>query len=94
MTRKFSIARQSDMSLNKELYDLLMALRYVNNGPTKPIQNKQAEIPIGAIWNDNGKGLNVLKVKDVNNNWSPVFKGFYHPANIKNKPLNPTDGQL
>ena len=94
MARKFSIGRQSDITLNQELYDLLMALRYVNNGPTQPVQDKQSAIPVGAIWNDNGRGQNILKVKDVNNGWSPVFKGYYHPANIKNKPLNPTDGQL
>ena len=30
MARKFNIGRQSDVTLNKELYDLLMALRYLN----------------------------------------------------------------
>jgi hypothetical protein len=67
VARKFSIGRQSDLTLNQELYDLLMALRYINNGPTQPIKDKQTDIPVGAIWNDNSRGLNVLKVKNTDN---------------------------
>ena len=49
MARKFSTGRQNDFALNQDLYDLLMALRYVNNGADEPIQDKQSPIPIGAI---------------------------------------------
>ena len=94
MARKFSIGRQSDLTLNQELYDLLMALRYINNGPTQPIKDKQTDIPVGAIWNDNSRGLNVLKVKNTDNKWVPAFNDFYHPVNMKDKPLNPVNGQL
>ena len=94
MPRKFTIGRQSDTVLNQEMYDLLMAVRYVNNGPVQPIKDKQTDIPVGAIWNDNGKGQNILKVKTSGNNWEPMFETYYHPADIKQKPANPTNGQL
>ena len=94
MARKFNIGRQSDVTLNKELYDLLMALRYFNNGANEPIQDKQSPIPIGAIWNDRSQGQNILKVNKNNGEWDPAFKGYYHPANLRVKPLNPTNGQM
>ena len=94
MARKFTTGRQNEVALNKETHDLFMALKYINNGPTKPMQDKQSPIPIGALWNDNGKGLNILKTNKANGGWTPIFEGYYHPANIKEKPLYPTDGQL
>lgn len=94
MARKFTTGRQNELTLNKEIHDLFMSLKYINNGPTTPTQDKQTPIPIGAVWNDNGKGQNILKVNKANGGWAPVFEGFYHPANIKEKPLFPTDGQL
>ena len=94
MARKFNAGRQNEIALNKEAHDLFMALKYINNGPTKPIQDKQSPIPIGALWNDNGKGLNILKINKANGGWVPAFEGYYHPVNIKEKPLFPTDGQI
>lgn len=94
MARKFNIGRQSDITLNKELYDLLMALRYLNNGANEPIQDKQSPIPVGAIWNDRSQGQNIIKVNKSDGNWDPAFEGYYHPANLRVKPLNPTNGQL
>ena len=94
MARKFNTGRQNEIALNKEAHDLFMTLKYINNGPTKPIQDKQSPIPVGALWNDNGKGLNILKINKANGGWVPAFEGYYHPVNIKEKPLFPTDGQL
>lgn len=93
MTRKFSTGRQNDVALNPELYNLLMALRYINNGATKPTQDKQSPIPTGAIWNDSSKGQNILKVNKGNGQFHPFFEGYYHPASLKEKPLFPVDGQ-
>lgn len=49
MSRKFNIGRQSEHNMNKELHDLFMALKYLNSGNTKPVQDEQADIPNGAI---------------------------------------------
>ena len=94
MARKFNTGRQSDLALNQELHQLLMALRYVNNGADEPIQDKQTPIPIGALWNDRSKGQNILKVNKSDGVWTPAFEGYYHPANLRIKPTNPIDGQI
>lgn len=94
MARKFTTGRQNDLALNKELYQLLMALRYFNNGAIQPTQDKQAPIPLGAIWNDIGRGQNILKINKSDGQWVPAFEGFYHPANLLMTPTNPTGGQI
>lgn len=94
MARKFTMGRQNELSLSKELHDLLMSLKYINNGPSMPQQDYQTPIPLGAIWNDNNRGQNVLKINTANNGWEEVFKGFYHPADLFTKPLSPVHGQL
>lgn len=94
MARKFTTGRQNDIALNPELYNILMSLRYINNGAVKPTQNKQSPIPAGAIWNDSSKGRNILKINKSNGEWTPAFEGYYHPAGLKEKPLYPVDGQL
>lgn len=94
MSRKFTIGRQNELSLNQEMHDLLMSLKYINNGPSTPQQDYQTPIPLGSIWNDNNRGKNILKVNTANNGWEEVFKGFYHPADLFTKPLSPVHGQL
>lgn len=94
MARKFNTGRQSEITLNKDLHDLLMSIRYINNGADEPIQDLQTPIPVGSVWNDINKGKNVLKVNTATKGWSPVFEGYYHPADLFTKPLNPVHGQL
>lgn len=94
MARKFNIGRQNDAVLNKDLMDLLMAIRYVNNGVDQPTQDLQEPIPVGALWNDRNRGLNILKAYTANKGWVPMFDNFYHPADLFAKPLNPVHGQL
>lgn len=94
MARKFNLGRQNELGLNKEMHDLLMSLKYINNGPSTPQQDYQAPIPLGSIWNDNNGGKNVLRVNTANNGWEEMFKGFYHPADLFTKPLAPIHGQL
>ena len=93
MARKFINGRQDELTFNPELFELFMTLKYFNNGSITPIQDKQASIPTGAIWNDRSKGQNILKINE-NGSWNPAFTGYYHPANLKTKPTNPIDGQL
>lgn len=62
MARKFTTGRQNDLVLNQELHQALLALKYFNNGEIEPIQDKQAPIPVGAIWNDRGRGKNIIKI--------------------------------
>ena len=94
MARKFTMGRQNELSLSKEFHDLLMSLKYVNNGPNTPQQDYQTPIPLGSIWNDNNRGQNILKVNTANNGWEEFFKGFYQPVDLFTKPLQPVHGQL
>lgn len=32
MARKFMMGRQSEIALNKDMHDLFMSLKYINNG--------------------------------------------------------------
>ena len=94
MVRKFTMGRQGEHALNHELHNLLMSLKYINNGPSVPKQDYQTPIPLGSVWNDNNGGQNVLRVNTANNGWEEFFKGFYHPADLFTKPLKPVHGQL
>lgn len=49
MARKFTMGRQNELGLNKEMHDLLMSLKYINNGPSTPQQDYQTPIPLGSI---------------------------------------------
>lgn len=94
MARKYNAGRQSEIALNKEMHDLLMSIKYINNGADEPMQDLQTPIPVGSVWNDTNRGQNVLKVNTATKGWSPVFEGYYHPVDLFTKPLNPTHGQL
>lgn len=94
MARKFNMGRQNELALNKQMHDLFMSLKYVNNGANVPQQDTQAPIPLGAIWNDTNQGKNVLRVNTANNGWEEAFKGFYQPVDLFVKPLKPVHGQL
>lgn len=94
MARKFITGRQNEIALSQELHDLLMAIKYINNGSNMPIQDKQSPIPSGAIWNDKSRGQNIIKVNKPNGDWVPAFEGYYHPASLLENPINPINGQL
>ena len=94
MARQFNTGRQSEIAFNKELHDLMMALRYVNNGVDEPTQDLQTPIPVGSLWNDMNRGQNILKINTANKGWAPAFEGYYHPVDLFTKPLNPVNGQL
>lgn len=94
MARKFTTGRQNDLALNQEFHQLLMALKYFNNGDIQPTQDKQTPIPLGAVWNDRSRGKNILKINKSDGQWTPAFEGYYHPANLLETPLNPTGGQI
>lgn len=94
MARKFNTGRQNGVTLNKELYDLLLSLKYINNGVDEPVQDLQEPIPVGSVWNDQNRGQNILKVNTANQGWAPMFEGYYHPVDLFTKPLKPIHGQL
>lgn len=94
MPRKFNIGRQNEQSFNKEIHDMFMTLKYLNTGSHTPIKDEQADIPYGAVWMDPSFGKNVLKAYSQNRGWEPVFRNYYHPANLMQKPESPTHGQI
>ena len=73
MARKFNMGRQSEIALNKDMHDLLMSLKYINNGVKQPEQDLQTPIPVGSIWNDMNRGQNIIKVNTANKGWEPAF---------------------
>lgn len=94
MPRKFTIGRQNEQSFNKEMHDLFMVMKHINDGHKTPVEDEQAEIPYGAVWNDVSFGKNILKAYSQNRGWEPFFKGYYHPANLRQNPSMPVDGQI
>lgn len=94
MARKFETGRQNEIAFNKDLHKVIMSVRYINNGADEPIQDLQTPIPVGSVWNDTNRGQNILKVNTATKGWSPMFEGYYHPADLFTKPLNPVHGQL
>lgn len=94
MARKFTPGRQNEQLLNKEMHDLFMSIKYLNNGPVIPKKETQADIPSGALWVDSSYGGSILKIYNQTKGWNPVFEGFYHPANTQVKPTNPANGQI
>lgn len=94
MARKFNIGRQDEQHLNKELHDLFMSLKYINKGYGEPTKDKQTDIPVGSVWVNPDNTRNVLSIFTAQNSWQPMFKGYYHPANLQEKPAHPVHGQI
>lgn len=95
MARKFTMGRQSEHLLNEDLHRLFMTMKYLHHGNTDPEQDEQTEIPDKALWINRYFGSEVLNSFDkVSQSWNPLFKGFYHPADVFTKPDNPAHGQL
>ena len=90
MARKFNVGRQNELLLNEELHNLFMALKYLNferyDEYEDVYQEHQTEIPNHALrlkLEDNIDKLLVHYPGLSEDNWKPVFKGFYHPANTR-----------
>ena len=95
MARKFNAGRQGEYLMNSQLFNAYSSIKYLSNGVNEPLQDKQAQIIHGAIWNDTNLNKDILKKYDsVTDVWNPFFKGYYHPASITQKPTDPVDGQL
>ena len=95
MARKFNIGRQSEHVLNKEMYDMFMSMKYLNSGNTAPTKDEQSDIPNGALWLENYFNKAILNNYNSNSGmWEPIFKGYYHPADVFTKPSSPVNGQL
>lgn len=85
--RKFNMGRQNEQVLNKEWHDLFMALKYLNNERyhnAETVQERQEQIPKRALRFQPDTLLDVIEVFE-GEGWSPLFKGFYHPANTNQK---------
>lgn len=93
MARKFNNGRLGEQLMNNDLFLAYNRIKYIGNGPEVPVQERQAEIPNYSLWIDRKTNQDVMKVWDTVK-WSPLFEGYYHPANISVQPANPVDGQL
>lgn len=93
MARKFNNGRLGEQLMNKDLFLAYNRIKYIGNGPNVPVQERQAAIPDYSLWIDRKTGYDVMKVWDQVK-WSPLFEGYYHPANVAVQPENPVEGQL
>lgn len=93
LARKFNNGRLGEQLMNNDLFLAYNRIKYIGNGPNVPIQERQAEIPDYSLWIDRKTGYDVMKVWDQRK-WSPLFEGYYHPANVSEQPANPVAGQL
>lgn len=95
MARKFNAGRQGEYLMNSQLFDVYNALKYINYKNVTPTQDKQAEIPDGALWVDTSQGTNILKrYIAASHDWIPMFEGYFQPLPITENPVNPSDGQI
>ena len=93
MARRFNNGRLGEQLMNKDLFLAYNRIKYIGNGPNVPVQERQAAIPDYSLWIDRKTGYDVMKVWDQVK-WSPLFEGYYHPANVAVQPENPVEGQL
>ena len=91
MARKFNNGRQGEQLLNKEFHELYMALKFLNynykdllsEGPGSVPQERQTEIPSHALKIESREDINYIKVFDNQKEWTPLFKGYYQPADAR-----------
>ena len=93
MTRKFNSGRLGEHLMNNDLFLAYNRIKYIGNGVEVPVQERQAEIPNYSLWIDRKTGYDVMKCWDEVK-WSPLFEGYYHPADITVQPSNPVTGQM
>lgn len=95
MARKFNAGRQGEYLMSPQLFDVYNTLKYINNKNVTPTQDKQAEIPDGALWVDTSQGTNILKrYSAALHDWIPMFEGYFQPLPITENPVSPRDGQI
>ena len=93
--RRFNIGRQGEQFLDPNSFKAFNRIKYIGNGPDIPVQERQAPIQDYSLWIDRSSNSDVLKAYHQNSQiWKPMFEGYYHPANLKEQPLNPTEGQV
>ena len=92
--RRFNIARQGEQMMNDKVFKAYNRIKYIGNGLNKPVQEYQAPIQDYSLWTDRTQGTDILNSYNQSSQvWNPLFKGYYHPANLKEQPLNPVEGQ-
>lgn len=92
--RKFNNGRLGEQLMNNDLFLAYNRIKYIGNGPTVPVQEYQAPIPDYSLWVDRTQG-DIMKLYDQQRQvWNPLFQGYYHPANLREQPSHPVDGQL
>lgn len=99
--RKFNMGRQNEQVLNKEWHQLFMALKYLNDERyrnAETVQERQEQVPERALRFQPDTLMDILEAyQGEGEGWSPLFKGFYHPANTNQKLIEEntaTDYQL
>ena len=94
-SRKFNIGRLNEQLMNENLFNAYNMVKYLGNGNAQPVQDRQAEILNGSLWNDTNENKNVLKAYNSQTGlWGTMFNGYYHPANMTVQPVDPVEGQL
>lgn len=92
--RRFNIGRQGEQLMNDKLFKAYNRIKYVGNGAGTPTQEYQAPIQDFSLWVDPNEGYDVLKrYNQTSKQWSPMFKGYYHPACLTEQPMYPVEGQ-
>lgn len=92
--RRFNIGRQGEQLMNEALFKAYNRIKYVGNGSGTPKQEYQAPIQDFSLWIDPNEGYDVLKrYNQASQQWSPMFKGYYHPACLTEQPMYPVEGQ-
>ena len=95
MARKFNLGRQGEQLMNDKLFNSYNRIKYIGNGLDTPKQEYQTPILDYSLWINRVTGSDVMQVYDQNRKvWNPMFQGYYHPANLKEQPLFPVDGQI
>lgn len=93
--RRFNMGRQGEQFLDPNSFKAFNRIKYIGNGPGEPVQDKQAPMQDYSLWIDRSANSDVLKAYHQDTQiWKPMFEGYYHPANLKEQPLNPTEGQV
>ena len=93
--RRFNIGRQGEQFLDPNSFKAFNRIKYIGNGPEIPVQERQAPIQDYSLWVDRSTNSDVLKAYHQDSQiWKPMFEGYYHPANLKEQPLNPIEGQV
>lgn len=93
--RRFNMGRQGEQFLDPNSFKAFNRIKYIGNGPDTPVQERQAPIQDYSLWVDRSSNSDVLKAYHQDSQiWKPMFEGYYHPANLKEQPLNPTEGQV